>query len=73
MTDSEIVKNAILNTLEYLKLHEPKCVCEQCEFGYKFDENSKNKCKEYSKKIKKEHNIWESKILYWKEKLNNAE
>lgn len=71
--ESELIKNAILKTLKYLKLHEPKCICEQCEFGYKFDENSKNKCKEYSKKIEKEHNIWESKILYWKEKLNNAE
>lgn len=70
--ESELVKNAILKTLKYLKLREPKCICEQCEFGYKFDENSKNKCEDCSKKIEKIHNIWESKILYWKERLRNA-
>lgn len=73
MTDSEIVKNAILNTLEYLKLHEPKCICEQCPFGYKFDKELIFKCKQYHQKIKEEHDIWESKILYWREKLKNAE
>ena len=71
--ESKLIKNAILKTLDYLKSHEPECICEQCEFGYKFDENSKDKCKEYNKKIKEAHNIWESKILYQKERLKNVE
>ncbi len=53
MTDSEIVKSAILNTLEYLKLHEPKCICEQCPFGYKFDKELIFECKQYQEEIKK--------------------
>ena len=73
MNEYELIQNAILKTLDYLKSYEPKCICEQCEFGYKYDEESKTKCKKYKQKIIEKHKIWEEKILYWKEKLKNVE
>lgn len=71
--DAELIKNAILKTLKYLNLHEPKCICEQCQFGYKYDKKSKIECEKYRQKIQENHNIWEKKILYWESKLKNAE
>lgn len=71
--ESKLIKNAILKTLDYLKSHEPECICEQCEFGYKFNEESKTKCEKYKQKNNKKHKIWEEKILYWKTKLKNIE
>lgn len=71
--ESEIVKNAILKTLEYLKLHEPKCICEQCKFGYRYDKNSEIECKEHMQEIKKDHEKWEQKLFLWENKLKNAE
>ena len=69
--ESKLIKNAILKTLEYLKSHEPKCICEQCNFGYKYDEESKIECEKYKQRIIKEHKIWEEKILYWEEQIKN--
>ena len=67
--DAELIKNAILETLKYLNLHEPKCICEQCQFGYKYDKKSKIECKKRRQKPQENHNIWEKKILYWENKL----
>lgn len=39
--------------LEYLKNNEPICSpCEQCKYGYQFDEESKQKCNERLVEIK---------------------
>ena len=70
--DTELIKNAILKTLKYLNLHEPKCICEQCQFGYKYDKKSKIECEKRRQKTQESHNIWEKKILYWENKLKNA-
>ena len=66
--------NALKNVIDYLHREEPKCgPCEQCWYGYKFDEESKQKCKERQEEKQHEHLMWERRYNYWKKELDNAE
>ena len=61
-------KEAIQDTIEYLKDTEPKCICSQCR--YYFD---KSKCQQQQQNIKDRHKYWQTRLQYWLRRLNDAE
>lgn len=80
--DKETKRQALIATIDFIKRHEPCCICEQCPYGYKSasDIQATKSCLEKSVKIDKEHKIWENrletwekKLSIWEEKMNNAE
>ena len=65
--------NALQSVIDHLKREEPKCgPCEQCWYGYKDDEVSKQKCKELREEKSIEHIKWEERYDYWSKELNKC-
>ena len=64
--------NAICNTLDLLKMNEPKCICEQCVYGYKSDKLSIKECHLKKHRITYMHTRWQERIEYWEKKLNDV-
>ena len=61
-------KEAIQDTIEYLKSIEPKCICNQCRYY-----SNKVQCQQEQKRIKNKHEYWQTRLQYWLRRLNNAE
>lgn len=71
--DKNLIKKALNNTIDFMYQIEPKCICEQCPYGYKSDKTSRAQCAIKRDQTKKEHIQWERRLLKWKDKLKNAE
>lgn len=72
MFEIEEQRQAVGKTLQFLRDNEPSCFpCENCRYGYKNDEESKNKCHELYQQTQKEKERWKEKIKYWEEKLKD--
>ena len=61
-------KEAIQDTIEYLKNTEPKCNCNQCRYYL-----NKTQCQQEQQSIKDKHKYWQTRLQYWLRRLNNAE
>ena len=67
-------QQAVKKIIDWLISIEPKCEpCEQCAFGYKFDELSKQLCKKQQLKNQEQHKDWEQKMQKWKDRLEYEE
>ena len=73
MNEIELQIKALEDTLHNLIINEPICgPCEQCPYGYKYDEESQFKCKERKYMKAKEHKDWERRFEIWENKLSFA-
>ena len=62
-------REAIQDTIEYLKNIEPKCIyCNQCRYYL-----NEVKCQQEQQNIKDKHKYWQTRLQYWLRRLNNAE
>lgn len=77
LNQKELEKNALTQALKTLENHEPKCICEQCEYGYYFEEEHqdiiKKKCSQQKERIEREHKIWEVKKSIWELRIKLVE
>lgn len=73
MNEHELKINAIKETIEFLKRTEPKCICEQCKYSYRFDKKSNRLCLIQKQKKEQEHIIWEQKLIKWETRLKNEQ
>lgn len=67
-------QQAVKKVIDQLISIEPKCEpCEQCIFGYRFDESSKQSCNKQKLKIQEQYKDWERKMQKWQKRYNNVE
>lgn len=61
-------KEAIQDTIEYLKNTEPKCICDHCRYYL-----NEKQCQQEQQYIKDRHEYWQTRLQYWLRRLNDAE